>query len=109
MHKHKWTWVLRYEPDYWGKKVSRNRSGGLARALNVGELDALAERLSRGGKLHVEGGKTVVDLASIGFEKLLGRGKVSKPLTIKAYKATESAVNKVKEAGGEVITVQAKG
>ena len=35
--------------------------------------------------------------------KVLGDGEISKPLTIKAKKATKSAIEKVKKAGGKII------
>lgn len=44
-----------------------------------------------------------VDLAKLGFQKLLGDGKVTKKFNIKAMYASAKAVEKVKKAGGEVI------
>ncbi len=35
--------------------------------------------------------------------KVLGDGNITKPLTIKAQKATKSAIEKVKKAGGKII------
>ncbi len=50
-----------------------------------------------------ENGVYVVDLEKIGYNKLLGDGKVSAKFRIKTQYASKSAVEKVKEAGGEVI------
>ncbi len=38
--------------------------------------------------------------------KVLGNGELSKPLTIKANKATKSAIEKVEKAGGKIIIVE---
>ncbi|HHH77647.1 MAG TPA: 50S ribosomal protein L15, partial [Thermoplasmatales archaeon] len=38
------------------------------------------------------------------YDKLLGSGSLNKPLKIVVKEATERAVEKVKEAGGEIIT-----
>lgn len=35
--------------------------------------------------------------------KVLGNGEISKPLTIRAKKATKSAVEKIEKAGGKII------
>ena len=35
--------------------------------------------------------------------KLLGDGEITKPLTIKAKKATKSAIEKVEKAGGKIV------
>jgi len=44
-----------------------------------------------------------IDLASLGYDKLLGAGDISIPLRIKVEEASSSAVQKVSEAGGEVL------
>jgi len=41
-------------------------------------------------------------LKSLGYDKVIGAGKVTQPLTIKAKKFTEIAKNKIEEAGGTV-------
>ena len=45
----------------------------------------------------------IVELEKIGFNKLLGDGRVFMKFRIKTPYASKSAVEKVKEAGGEVI------
>jgi len=105
-HKHKWTWVLRYQPDYWGKKGFVSRYERRGESINVGELDSLADAMKRQGNLTEEEGRPVLDLSAVGFDKLLGGGNVSRPLRVLASKASEMAVVKVKEAGGEVVVPQ---
>ncbi|MDW8011310.1 MAG: uL15m family ribosomal protein, partial [Sulfolobales archaeon] len=55
------------------------------------------------GKIHREGEFFVLDLSSLGYSKLLGRGKVDFKLKVAVYRATKEAVEKIREAGGEVV------
>lgn len=101
-HKHKWSWVIRYDPDYFSKTgfTSPKSLRRKVNALNVGELDEIAEKLS----VEKEKNKFLIDLESLGYTKLLGSGKVTKPLTVKIASCSESASQKIKAAGGEVLT-----
>ena len=54
-------------------------------------------------KLATKEGETfIIDLAGIGYHKLLGRGAVTTVLKVKAQHASAKAVEKVKAKGGEV-------
>jgi len=59
----------------------------------------LAEKL-----IAKEGDTYVVDLGKLGFDKLLGDGRVSHKFKITAKFASGIAVEKIKEAGGSVTT-----
>ena len=100
-HKHKWSYVQRYEPDYFDKRGftcprSLRRTG---RVLNVRELDQIA------AELPVENGKHSVDLEALGYGKLLGTGKVTRALTVRVVSCSKSASQKIKDAGGEVLAL----
>lgn len=100
-HKHGWTYVLRYEPEYFGKKGFKSPQS-LRRELkviNVGELDEIAEKLKLSGKK----GTITIDLKGLGYTKLLGSGKVKRPLTVKVDSCSKNAAEKIREAGGEVL------
>ncbi len=45
----------------------------------------------------------VVNLEELGYNKLLGEGSITKPMKILVPRATRTAVEKVKGAGGEVV------
>jgi large subunit ribosomal protein L15 len=99
-HKHKWTYVIKYQPNHFGKKgftspksLRRNVS-----AINVGTLDEIAGKLSARKE-----GKLFIDLESLGYTKLLGTGKVTKPLTVKVPSCSKSAADKIREAGGQIL------
>lgn len=96
-HKGGWSYVLRYEPDYFGKKgfTSPKSLKQKVNVINVETLDELAERLSTEKKED----KFFVDLENLGYTKLLGKGKVTKPLIVKVASCSKSAAEKIKEAG----------
>lgn len=103
MHKHKWTWVLRYDRDYFGRHGFHRPNKRVVRSVNLVQLSTIAERLEREGAAETRGGRLVVDLASMGVGKLVGGGKVRKPLLVVVERWTEAAEEKVKEAGGELL------
>jgi|YelNatPaOPRAMG01_1025707.scaffolds.fasta_scaffold40355_2 large subunit ribosomal protein L15 len=101
-HKHLWSYVIRYEPEYFGKKgfTSPKSLKEKVKTINVGKLDEIAEKLSA----KEENGKFPIDLTSLGYTKLLGAGKITKPLMVKVASCSRSAAEKIKEAGGEILT-----
>lgn len=70
--------------------------------INVGEIDQNAEKLSKEKQEKMP----VIDLNSLGFTKVLGSGKVTKALIVKAEIFSEKAKEKIEEAGGKVITLE---
>ncbi|MEM3553697.1 MAG: uL15 family ribosomal protein [Candidatus Bathyarchaeia archaeon] len=105
-HKHGWTYVIKYEPEYFGKKgfTSPKNLRREEKVINVGELEEIAEKY--GGK--TEEGKILLDLESLGYTKLLGVGKVTQPLVVKVASCSKSAAEKIEEAGGRVIVESQK-
>lgn len=101
-HKQLWSYVLRYEPDYFGKRgfTSPKSLRRKANVINVGKLEEITERSS----LEKEEDKSFIDLESLGYTKLLGTGKVTKPLKVKVASCSKSAAEKIKEAGGQILT-----
>ncbi|OYT61795.1 MAG: 50S ribosomal protein L15 [Thermofilum sp. ex4484_15] len=107
LHKHKWSWVVKYQPDYFGKRgFTRHPSiTPIPKTINVGEVNERVKEWLAEGKVTKEGNAYLVDLPSLGYSKLLGRGEVTLPLIIKVLSATKSAISKVEEAGGKVEVV----
>lgn len=101
-HKHGWSYVIKYEPEYFGRKgfTSPKSLKQEVKVINVGELDEMAEKIPA----KKEEGKIFVDLESLGYTKLLGTGRVTKPLVVKVSSCSKSAAEKIKEAGGQVLT-----
>jgi large subunit ribosomal protein L15 len=101
-HKGGWSYVLRYEPDYFGKKgfTSPKSLKQKENTINVKKLEEIAEKFSTEKKED----KIIIDLESLGYTKLLGTGKATKPLIVKIASCSKSAAEKIKEAGGQIVT-----
>ena len=101
-HKALWSYVIKYDPDYYSKVgfTSPKSLKQEVKIINVGTLNGIAAKLST----EKQEDKTVVDLAALGYKKLLGTGKVTKPLVIRVASCSKSAAEKVKNAGGQVLT-----
>ena len=72
-------------------------------AINVSYLEQHINKYISSKLIKKEGEFYFIELEKIGFNKLLGGGQVSMKLRIKTPYASKSAVEKIKEAGGEVI------
>ena len=95
--KHKYMHMIKYMPDHFGKHGFKRPQGIIKRdkTINVGELE---EKFP---------GKKDIDLNKEGFDKLLGSGNLKSKLKIKVNSASEKAIEKIKEKGGEVILPEA--
>lgn len=99
-HKHLWSYVVAHEPDYFGKKGFTSPQS-LKRKENTINIKQLNE-------LTVEKGTAQINLTSIGYTKLLGTGKITKPLTVTVPACSKTAAEKIKKAGGKVLTAPQK-
>ena len=96
-HKHLWSYVVTHEPDYFGKSGFTSPQS-LHRHENPINLKRL-EELAQAGKQE----KLQIDLAALGYTKLLGSGKVTKALTVQVPSYSKMAAEKIKKAGGEIV------
>lgn len=105
-HKHKWSYVLRYMPDYFGKHGFTRPKAVMdeVNAINVGDIEEHLEELIKLGAARQEGEKISIDVGKLGFDKVLGGGRVTRPLEVTATKFVESAKRKLEEAGGKAIS-----
>ena len=105
LDKHKWTYVIKHDPDYFKKKgfVSTRTLGRKVSVINVGKLDDLADKLESEKKLERKEKKIFLDLESLGYDKLLGTGEIIKPMLVKVASYSEAASRKLEEAGGQIL------
>ena len=103
--KHKWTWIVKYAPDWFGSKGFKRHPSLTKkyRSINGGELDEKVEKLLEANIAERVGDKIRISLERLGVQKLLGKGRVTHPLVVEAVKVTAEAKAKIEEAGGEVI------
>jgi large subunit ribosomal protein L15 len=109
--KHEWTWTIKYAPTWYGKKgfnPPRIRAGYTPKIVNLLHVAEILEDLERKGRLSYEGDIPVINLEAMGIHKLLGEGRISRPVKIIVPKASESAIRKIEEAGGAVVVTSSK-
>ena len=101
----KFTWTIKYAPDHLGKRgFHRPRAVQYTPAtMNLSDIDENLQILLDMGIAYEEEGKIVVDVTQLGVDKVLGSGKLTRPLVIRAYYVTPRAEEKIRAVGGEVI------
>ncbi len=108
MHKHYWSWVIKYFPDWFGKRGFTPRGPEhtpVVTTINVGRLNEIAADMVRKGIAQYDGDKIVIDVTKMGIAKVLGGGRVTHPIKLIAYDVSERAKEKIEKAGGEVVIV----
>ena len=68
------------------------------------KLEEIALNLT--SKKQPKGTKISVNLTEMGFDKLLGEGKITLPISVRVSSCSQSAARKIKEAGGEILTTE---
>lgn len=97
LSKHRIMHLIKYMPDHSFGKHGFKRPQKMIHKdtiINVGKLE---ERFPK---------KTTIDLTKEGYDKLLGGGSVSKSFTISVKQASEKAIHKIKDTGGEVTILE---
>lgn len=100
-HKHKWTYMVKYEPEHFGRRGFASLRGPAGMIINLSDIT----QMLKDGKLGKSGDRFEVDL---GERKVLGGGALEFPVSIKARAFSKSAEEKIKGAGGEAIIKGAK-
>lgn len=98
LHKHKFSWVVKYDPDYLKRDGFVQQVCVEVPTMNLFEINGLAEN----GKLEKKEGKLVFQFPG----KILGTGELRHPIVLKALSWSKIAERKVKEAGGELSKIE---
>lgn len=89
--------------DYFGKHGFIKKNVTLTPAVTLAWLDQKCEGLVGRQLAQAKQGAIHIDLAQLGYRKIVGTGILQHKLVITAASASPSAVEKVEEAGGQVI------
>lgn len=101
MHKHLFSTLLKDDPDHFGHDSTHPPHPLVTKKwASVRDLDDI---FAKHGKQ--DGGKKVIDLDGLGYDKLLGGGQTKNAYSVKVGRYTASAEEKIKKAGGEVLAV----
>jgi len=105
LHKHKWISTVKYDPEHFGRHGFKRPQSVVSSkvTINLSDLEQLLPRLAEEGGAVEKDGKWSVDLEKLGIDKLLGSGRVTKPLVVKVAEASGNAETKLKAAGGELV------
>jgi len=94
--------------EYFGKEGFIKKNPRIIKAVNIEWIDQKLNMLLAGKLAEEKGGVYHIDLRKLGFDKLLGTGRVTKKFRINADYASSKVVEKIKNAGGEVILPEVK-
>lgn len=103
--KHLWMQTVKYNPKRY-KNVGFKPPSSLepcVKSLNIGELRDLAIKTLGYDKVKSGVKDLNLDLESMGYSKLLGRGNIDLPLKIRVPEYTSKALEKIESAGGQIL------
>lgn len=98
-----------WKTPYFGKRGFHNPNPKKNKDIKEITLKDVEEKLAfwkKKGFVKEENGVSVIDLAKIGFTKLLSNGKATKKLKLIIKYASKGAIERVQKAGGEVLTAK---
>jgi len=105
MHKHKWSYTVKYDKEHFGRIANKSHQKKLA-IVGLDYLNSRAEKLLKDKIAEKEGDAIKINVAKLGFEKVLGSGKVTMPLIVEAKAFSKSAQEKLAKAGGKAVKVE---
>ena len=98
------------KPSIWKDKNYFGKHGFVSKTpkikinpVNINFIEQHLDKFISNDLIRKEDGFYSVELEKLGYNKLLGDGKVSVKFKIKTQFASEKAIEKVKEGGGEVV------
>jgi len=96
--------------NYFGKRgfTSQNQKNIKIKAINLAHLEAMLDSLVAQGKATKQKDMIKINLSDLKYNKLLGAGKVNSKFELTVDSASESAINKVAQAGGKVTVLPKK-
>jgi large subunit ribosomal protein L15 len=103
-HKHFWTSTVTQETPVFGKVGFKRAWVSQPTTMNVGELDRVVDRLLTQKLARKDDDGIHIDLNLFGVDKLLGAGRVATPLILKVSSYSESALKKIEDAKGKIIS-----
>lgn len=98
LHKHKFSYVTAYMPDYFGKKGFVRPHSKRLPVVHLFELN----RSALLGKLEKKDGKFLFEFKG----KILSTGSIDFPLLVRALCWSKRTEEKIKKAGGEITAIQ---
>jgi len=92
-----------YGNTYFGKRGFFKHNKKIVKAINISYFEEKLKDLLSKNLINEKDKGYIVDLKSLGYNKLIGSGKITKKFIITAEAASKKAVEKIKKAGGQVL------
>ncbi|MBW2970225.1 50S ribosomal protein L15 [Candidatus Woesearchaeota archaeon] len=93
-----------WREDYFGKHGFVCKTSKQEKAITLKDIEDKTPLWLKQKKIKEEAGSIVIDLKILGYNKLLGTGKLTRKTKIIVPKAVPRAAEKIKAAGGELVT-----
>ena len=98
MHKHRYTYIVVHEPDFFGVHGFASVRKKKVKTVSLFQI----EQLAAAGKLEKRDGKDCFEFEG----KVLGTGRITKAVTVRASAFSEGAAEKIKAAGGQAEKIE---
>ncbi|CEG11790.1 50S ribosomal protein L15P [groundwater metagenome] len=100
-YKQKWCKYSKYFKDLHGSHgFTRHSSDVNIITINIKDIERNLEKFVNEGKVTIKEDTYYLNLASLGYDKLLGDGKISHKFIIQTDSFSEGAKKKIEGAGG---------
>ena len=93
---------------HYGKHGFKSINKVKLNSINLSYIDSSFEKLLSNNIIKKEKDGLVLDLGEMKIDKLLGSGNLKHKVIIKVKHASQSAIDKVKKLGGEVLVLDNK-
>lgn len=107
LSRHKKGYMLKHDPEHFGKRgfVRHDSVVRHIKSINLKDLDQMVEGLKEKKLVAEEEGKIKVNLEKIGYDKLLGDGKITKPIIVEGKYFSKNAIKKLEQVGGKAVKI----
>ncbi|MCX6708156.1 MAG: uL15 family ribosomal protein [Candidatus Woesearchaeota archaeon] len=89
--------------EYFGKHGFVCQTAKTINAITLRDVEDKLPAWMANKQAKEEAGTIVLNLKELGYDKLLGTGKITRKIKITIAKSTASAAEKIKKAGGELV------
>jgi len=93
--KHKKLLILKNYPNHFGRTGFKRKNKKTVKTINLKDLDIIAKKLN----------KKEINIKELGYDKVLGKGKLTNPIKIESKSFSSIAKEKIEKAGGKAIEV----
>ncbi|MBI4150471.1 uL15 family ribosomal protein [Candidatus Woesearchaeota archaeon] len=93
---------------YFGKHGFIKKNANIVRAINLEYFEVHMDDLVAQSKAEKKADGFHIDLSTLGYDKLLGGGQATKKYHFTVRFAAAGAIEKVKQAGGQVAVLEGK-